>query len=129
MGKTVTVKIEGLKELEEALLVKAPGDVRKAVRPVLKEAGVWMAAQIAAVAPRRSGFLATHIVSKVGISARNDEATVSVGPSRDAWYAQFEEFGSVHNRPPQPFIRRTFETYSEAWLDLVITKLKAALGW
>jgi HK97 gp10 family phage protein len=128
MGKTVTVKIEGLKELEDALLNQAPKDVRKAVRNVLKDAGAWMAAQMAAVAPRRTGFLAMHIVSKVSISSKKDQATVSVGPSSDAWYSQFEEFGSVHNRPPQPFIRRTFEQSAEAWLDKVVSGLKSALG-
>jgi HK97 gp10 family phage protein len=128
MGKTVTVKISGLKEIDDALLTMATKDARKATRTVLKEAGAWMAAQIAAVAPRRSGFLATNIVSKVSISAKQDQATVSVGPSRDAYYAQFDEFGSVHNTPPQPFIRRTFEQSGEAWLNRVVSGLKSALG-
>jgi HK97 gp10 family phage protein len=129
MAKAVTVKVEGLKELEEALLNKAPKAVRKATRSVMRDAGKWMAAQIAAAAPHRSGFLASHIVSKIKISTKQDEATVAVGPSKDAFYAQFEEFGSVHNKPPNPFIRRTFEKYSQAWLEFVVVKVRAVLGW
>ena len=152
----VTIRMDGLKELDEALLDKAPKQVRAIVRPSLAAAGDWMAALIRQAAPRNTsdhphpaGELESNIESKVSISARNDEATVTVGPSENQFYAYFVEFGhrlvkggysrvdsrgrtrgpgkEVGNVPPHPFMRPTFDTNAEGWLEKLVEELRARL--
>lgn len=152
MAETVTVHVDGLKELEEALLSEAPKKVRAAVRPALRECGEWMKDLIAQAAPMNDeawaherGFLRANIISRVTISAKNDEATVSVGPNQNAFYGAFVELGhrmvrggysrqtlfgsrgpgrEVGMVAPHPFMRTTFEANEQAWLDMLTEKLR-----
>lgn len=128
MPKFVTCKVEGLDELENGLLELEPKKARSAMREAMDFAGDFMRVSMALLAPSASGFLARHIVSKITLSGKNDEATLSVGPSKEAYYGQFDEFGSIHNKPPQPFIRPAFEQNKDKWLDVFATKLRDALG-
>jgi len=128
MPNAITVTIDGLDELERALLDSLPKQARSAMRLSLKDAGEFMRDAIAAKAPRKTGFLAEHILVKARTSVRDDEGDASVGPSRDAYYAQFVEFGSIHNQPAHPFIRPAFEENKEGWLDVFADKLRERLG-
>jgi len=129
MPSVMTVKVEGLKQLEDALLEETPKQVRSQIRGALKYCGQWMAEKIAALAPVRTGFTARHIIYKIRMNSKKDEALLAVGPTRDAWYSTFSEFGSVHNKPPHPFIRPAFDMNADSWLELLTAKLKEALGW
>ncbi len=128
MPPSISVKIDGLDELERALLDGLPKQARAAMRGSLADAGEFMRLAIVLKAPSRTGFLARHIVTKTRTSVRDDEGDVSIGPSREAYYAQFVEFGSIHNRPARPFIRPAFEENKETWLDYFATKLRERLG-
>jgi HK97 gp10 family phage protein len=128
MPSFVSCKVEGLDELEDALLDLEPKKARAAMREAMDFAGTFMRVTMALLAPSASGFLARHIVSKITLSAKKDEAELSVGPSREAYYGVFDEFGSIHNKPPQPFIRPAFEQNKEKWLDVFSSKLRDALG-
>jgi HK97 gp10 family phage protein len=129
MPNTVTCKVEGLDDLEKSLLELKPKKARSAMREALEFAGEFMRLMIAlAVQHSRSGYLAQHIVKKITLSTKNDAGTVSIGPSKDAYYAQFVEFGSIHNRPPEPFIRPAFEQNTDKMLDAFSKKLREALG-
>lgn len=156
MGDSVTVRVDGLKELDEMLLNMTPKKVRAAVRPALRECGEWMKALISAAAPvndeefgRPAGYLKANIISTTTISAKNDEGTVSVGPNQNAFYGAFVELGhrivaggysrktlfgargpgrEVGLAAPHPFMRSTFEGNEQAWLDMLVGKLRDNLG-
>jgi HK97 gp10 family phage protein len=53
-------------------------------------------------------------------------AVVSVGPTRKAFYGQFQEFGTAHNAP-QPFMRPTWDRMHNSLLDMVATTLKTEI--
>ncbi len=127
MAGLVTCEIDGLDELEHELLVATPERARKGMRDGLGWFGDWMAGLIAAAAPRLTGFLSLNIVKKVTISAKKDQGIVAIGPSKKAWYASLVEFGSKHNVPPNPFIRRTFEQNGLAGIDGFAEKVKESL--
>lgn len=128
VSETVSVKIEGLKELEEALLDRSVKHARQGMRAGLESAGEFMRISQARRVPSRSGFLARNIVKKIRLSTKLDEGDVSIGPSRSAYYGQFNEFGSIHNRPPEPFMRPAFEEDGETMVEYFARKLKEALG-
>jgi HK97 gp10 family phage protein len=156
MAESVTVRVDGMKELEEVLLNETPKKVRAAVRPALRECGEWMKDLISEAAPMNDeewaherGFLRANIISRVTISAKNDEATVSVGPNQNAFYGAFVELGHRLVRggysrttlfgsrgpgreigivPPHPFVRTTFEMHEQAWLDMLTEKLRENVG-
>jgi len=122
-----TIRIEGLGQLEDALLNRTVRQARTAMRSALNASGNFMRVAIALKAPSRTGFLARHIVTKTKLSVREDEGTVSVGPSRDAYYAQFLEFGSIHNKPPRPFIGPAFQANKEIMAEYFARKLREEL--
>jgi HK97 gp10 family phage protein len=128
MANLVSCRVDGLAELEDALLNQTVKKARSSMRSALECAGEFMRLMVVLKAPSRTGYLALHIVKKVTLSGRQDTGTVSIGPSREAFYAQFDEFGSIHNKPPQPFIRPAFEENKETWLDVFGRKLSEALG-
>jgi HK97 gp10 family phage protein len=129
MSNTISCKVDGLADLEDALLNKTVKKARGSMREALEFAGEFMRVCVAlAVKHSQSGYLARHIVKKITLSGKNDAGTVSVGPSKDAYYAQFVEFGSIHNKPPEPFIRPAFESNKDKMLDAFARKLREALG-
>ena len=131
MSDGITCKVEGLSELENAMLERAPEEARKASRKALGEAGDFMVEALSSeyrAKHRITGWLAAHILKKVSASVKKDEGSVEVGPSRSAWYARLVEFGSKHNQPPDPVIRRTFESKWQQMLDIFAARLRKELG-
>lgn len=127
MPNAVECRIEGLDEIENALLELSTKKARAGMRDGLGESGEFMRVSMALEAPSDSGHMARTMQSKVSLSTRNDEGTVSVGPSKDAYYAQFVEFGSIHNRP-NPFMRRTFDAAGQKMLEVFTNTMKKYLG-
>lgn len=151
-----SIKVEGLKELEDALL-----ELPKSVQGnVLKRAAVVPAADFAdhasRLAPKDKGKLTREIkVSRPKIinagtaafaAALKEGATraeaaaaaraankaaggtgrsviVSVGPTKAAFYGQFQEFGTAHHAA-KPFMRPTWDALKNSMLD----SIKDALG-
>jgi HK97 gp10 family phage protein len=122
-----TIRIEGLQQLEYALLNKTVRQARAAMRSALSDSGNFMRIAIALKAPSRTGFLARNMVTKTKLSTKEDEGTVSVGPSREAYYAQFLEFGSIHNQPPRPFISTIFNQNKEVMANYFAKRLREEL--
>ena len=124
----LTIKIEGLAELEDALLNKTVREARSAMRAALRDAGNVMRNAIAQRAPIRTGFLAKNIVTKIQLSVKEDEGKVSVGPSRQAFYAGFIEFGTKKLQPPRPFITTAFTENKEEMAEAFTRRLRQELG-
>lgn len=159
MAPSFSFEVQGLKELEDALLNLAPKQVRAVMRPALAESGSWMASKISAAAPvaptdrpHPEGELRNTVKTEVRISQRQDEATCAVGYSDDQFYAWFVEFGHRQVRggysrldkygrnrgpghvigdmvPPHPFVRTTFDANAEQWTELLADSVRAGLGW
>lgn len=62
--------------------------------------------------------------SAAGGSGRR--AVVSVGPTRKAFYGQFDEFGTAH-QAPQPFMRPTWDRMQGSMLGSIATTLKTEI--
>lgn len=112
----MTVRFEGGKELAAALNSLPPRVRGSKAREVLRDAAEPMRALMGKLAPREPGppdmadSMTISNVRKVD-GARTDDKSqaVAVGPSKDAYYAKFQEFGTVHHSA-QPFARPAFDS-------------------
>jgi len=87
-------------------------------------------------APRQTGKLARSIVAEVASKSRN-EVSVHVGPSEDAFYGMFVEFGHAIKKsrkgsvlghvPAKPFLRPAFDENEDRVKNEVGRVLRAAL--
>jgi HK97 gp10 family phage protein len=134
----ITVNIQGLDELEEALKTLPEKAARNIMRSSLKEAAglwreemvktvrrgwhVWTAVTIgkksAAIRERfehvkEFGVVSRLIGMKTSISPDGLAGTCSVGPVKKAFWALFMEFGTGHEAPI-PFVRPAFESRKDA---------------
>ena len=166
MASKSFARLEGLKEIEEALkeLPKATG--RNVIRRALTQAAEPIATQAGSAAPAGpTGTLKRSIVvSKVrftkgeagkaafaaalrrgasrkeagqaaheaNANAGGDDVSsgiVEIGPTLEAWYAHFVEFGTVHSRA-KPFMRPAWETgksqAAESIRELLKTEIQKA---
>lgn len=62
-------------------------------------------------APKRTGQLGDEMIIEVKKRA-STEVTVGVGPSKDAFYGKFQEFGT-RNHAAQPFLRPAFDAHKD----------------
>lgn len=132
---TVTVKLEGFKELEAELAKLAKPAARKAsARRSLKKAAEPLAVLAQRMAPRGdTNTLAPSIAVSTKLSKRqrkqhrrmfrNDRAAVEMfvgaGPLSSA---HTQEFGTIHHAP-QPFLRPAWEQDKKAMLERLKTEL------
>jgi HK97 gp10 family phage protein len=128
MPSAVECRVEGLDEIENCLLELTTKKARAGMREGLGDAGEFMRVSMALEAPSATGQTAREMQSKVTLSGKNDEGIVAVGPSKQTYWDQFVEFGSIHNRPPNPFIRRSFEKYGQKMLEVFTNKMRDILG-
>jgi HK97 gp10 family phage protein len=138
MIEPVTVTISGMDEIDRKLRELGPKLARRTMRKALKAAGeVFVAAQKmrAPVGPGRktgrsqhpAGNLRDSIRSVTRVSARYEEGAVLAGPTRHAFYAMFQEFGTRH-QPSRPFITPAFDESKEAAKDKFIKTLREGLA-
>jgi HK97 gp10 family phage protein len=127
MPKPIECRVEGLDEIENALLDLTSKKARAGMREGLGDSGEFMRVSMALEAPSRTGDLARNMQSKVLLSGKNDEGVVSVGPSKKNFYAKFIEFGSIRNAP-NAFMRRTFDSRGQTMLDVFTNAMKRILG-
>jgi HK97 gp10 family phage protein len=126
----VTVSVRGLRELDEALRL-LPDDLQAvAIRPGVRQAGKVLAAGMEARAPRspvpEPPTLAEEIVVSTSVSTRRDIAVAHVGPSREAFYGGFQEFGTRF-QDAQPFMRPTLEADGQLAINALIEGVKDGL--
>lgn len=118
MARGLTVKIEGLKELDVAL-----GELGKATgRNVLRRVGIMrlepMAEEMRRLAPVDSGDLKDGITvttKRPKGQRKSSEVEVYAGPGRHP-QAHLREFGGDGN-PPQPYVRPAWDGGKTKLLD------------
>lgn len=133
-------KFEGGKELAAAL-ESLPESVRRPVLlKALKAAGVPMAEQMGSLAPRdTSGFegeghvpladsmkisVATRVMGE--FLDRETVGAVAVGPSKDAFWGLFQEYGTAFHGA-QPFARPSFDANYEQALAIFRAQMWAEI--
>lgn len=120
----VTVKIEGLKGVEDALSQAGPKLAQRAMRKALKAGGDVFLERAKERAPilkkatpqRRPGELRDAIMEVVKLSPKQEAGTARVGLKHDkekgsqspGVYGLFVEFGSVHNTA-HPYMRPGYD--------------------
>jgi HK97 gp10 family phage protein len=129
MARIVTVRTEGFKELEAALLELPKATGLNVAKRALLKAGEPIAAAAAANAPRRTGRLAADIEVSTKLAQDvpkgRSKAEVYIGPSRDP-RGQFVEFGTARTAP-QPFLRPAFDANAQTALAIIRTELKTEI--
>jgi HK97 gp10 family phage protein len=122
------VKVEGLRELDKALMTMKQSTARGVVRRVLLKAAQPIADDMAQRAPRDTGYLGDHIDTGVRLSRRQarmspkrSDVEVFAGASRVV-QATLQEFGTSE-APPQPFARPAWDAGKLKALDDVKTGL------
>lgn len=128
------IKIEGLRELNQALNELPRATSRNVCRRILKEAGEPIAASARSKAPVRQGNLREAIdvstklarsqksggpkMTSAGFrSARNTTVEMHVGPGQQP-QAITQEFGTWFH-PPQPFMRPAWDAEKSTALDVI----------
>ena len=128
----ITVEVQGLKGVEDALAQAGPKLAKRALRKALKAGGDLMVVSAKSRAPllkvatkrRQPGELRDSIGMKIVLSAKQESGTVTIGPLKDkskgkdspGTWGMFVEFGSVHGAA-QPFMRPGFDSSSQAALE------------
>jgi HK97 gp10 family phage protein len=114
----VTVEIKGLAELDAAIRALPDAMQDKVVRAGLTAAGKVFVDGMERRAPKdphhrvlRKGQayalpLSQSIVTRVSLA--KDQATVKVGPSKQAFWGRFQELGTKY-QTPQPFMTPTLQ--------------------
>lgn len=111
----VTVKVEGLKELEKALKELPRATAKNVMKRVLIQAGQPVADQAEGLAPVNTGKLQKSIDIGVKLTRRQKSSSpkqsaveVYIGVGRSLPQGVFQEFGTAKN-PPQPFMRPAWD--------------------
>jgi HK97 gp10 family phage protein len=137
----ITVNIEGLKGVEDALAQAGPKIANRALRKGLNAAGDVFVDAVKAHAPvmkkgtpqRRQGELRDSITKKTKLSAKEESGTTIVGPeykkadgvqSPGVWGFMVEL--GLHG-PMQPFMRPGFDEANKAALDAFTTEMRAGV--
>jgi HK97 gp10 family phage protein len=135
----VTVKIEGLQEVEEALSQAGPKLARAAMRKALKRGGDVFLARAKQRAPilkkatpqRQPGELRDAITEVVKLTPKQEAGRARIGLKHDpakgnqspGVYGLFVEFGSVHNTA-QPYMRPAYDSARQEAADVFAEEIR-----
>ncbi|RVK61938.1 HK97 gp10 family phage protein [Sinorhizobium meliloti] len=125
MAHGVTVKVEGLKDLENALKDLPQANARAVLRRTLKEAGEPIAKTARSLAPKRDMYLSESIDVSTKLSRRQrglhkkvSPVEMFIGPGTDP-AAHLQEFGSGPGHHAQPFLRPAWDQNKDKALDTI----------
>src|SRR5260221_582984 len=129
----VTVKIEGLNEVRDALEELPKAMSKNVMQRVLEKHAAPIAATAKSLAPVNTGELRDEIVASIKLTShqralhetQGDDVEVFVGSG--VFYAHMQEFGTEHN-PPHPFMRPAWDQHKQGVLDGLKTDLWAEIA-
>lgn len=75
---------------------------------------------------REPGFLSKNIVKERQWTRTQETARTHVGMTKDAWYGQLQESGTVYH-PAQPFLRPAFDETKDSVRDEIAEVLRARI--
>lgn len=100
----MTVKLEGLKDLNKALQELDGKLATKINRRAISRGAQVIRKEMRALAPRKTGDLRRELRYKIRKSKEKTGFSGSVGPTKKAFYARFIEFGTSAHEIPAPMI-------------------------
>lgn len=128
MAKGFSVKVEGLKELEQALQQLQRANAKAVLRRTLKEAGQPVAKTARALAPIEMGYLRESIDVGTKLSRRQSKlhkkqspVEMFIGPGPDP-AAHLQEFGSGPGHQAQPYLRPAWDQHKNEVLDTIANR-------
>jgi HK97 gp10 family phage protein len=106
-------RIEGLRELDEALKELPKATARNVLLRTLKNVGEPMAKDAARLAPDDPATGGKDLKNSIRVLSvpakeRENHVEVAIGPTTKAFWGLFQEFGTAHHGP-QPFMRPAFD--------------------
>lgn len=120
-----TVRIDGLKDLENALRELPKANAKAVLRRTLKEAGEPVARTARSLVPKEHGYLAESIDVSTKLSGRQRKlhkqaspVETFIGPGPDP-AAHLQEFGTGPGHTAQPFMRPAWDQHKEQVLDTI----------
>lgn len=124
---SVVTNIEGLDELEEAFTSGAKRAVKKFLRRVEMNAAKILVASAEDAAPKETGNLADDIHRQT--VSGDGSLTVRVGPSQEAFYGSFQEFGAPEaNVPALHWLENSARAVQDEVLEQFYTGLTEGLN-
>jgi HK97 gp10 family phage protein len=124
-SRGVTVRIDGLKELEAALKELPTANAKAVLRRTLKEAGEPVARAARGMVPRDQGHLAESIDVSPKLSGRQSKihkkdapVEMFVGPGPNP-AGHLQEFGTGPGHVAQPFMRPAWDQNKAKVLDTI----------
>jgi HK97 gp10 family phage protein len=120
---TVRIKVEGLKEIAEALGDLPKATAKNIMRRVMVKRAEPIAEKARSLVPIEEGHLkaSIHVATKLTRRQRKlrrklhkDDVDVFVGPGADP-AAHLQEYGTSHH-PAQPFMRPTFDAMKDGFI-------------
>jgi HK97 gp10 family phage protein len=124
----VTVKVAGLRELDEALGELPKSTAKNVLKRTLTKAGTPIEQAAEREAPVRTGRLKRGVMTGTKLTKRQRRQAeragfveVFVGVEALA-QATMQEFGT-HNQPPQPYIRPAWDAHQTAALNIIASDL------
>jgi HK97 gp10 family phage protein len=140
----ITVDIQGLQGVEDALASAGPKLAKQALRKALKAGGDVLLKAVQNRCPiatadtpqRKAGELHDALTTKIQMSPKEEHGVIHVGVKYDkkdgsqspAVYSRFVEFGSIHNPQPKPFFRPGFDSSKDAALEAFTEVLSEAVN-
>jgi HK97 gp10 family phage protein len=130
----LSLSLRGLDELAKGLRELSQSVRKQALTSALKAAGEPMRDRMSSLAPwgQDDPHLANEIVMSFvrdveGVKATTDgEATLAIGPSWNAFYGLFLEYGTV-KMSARPFMRPAFDETSDESMAILARELWAAI--
>jgi HK97 gp10 family phage protein len=152
----VTVKVQGLDQLQKNMEALPAKVAKKGLRQALKKGGLVMRDAMVTLAPKDTGFLAEHFNMRMGIRRDELAGQIYIGPQGKIDYpayasgaynirrrangkikkagriavatvARFLEFGTS-KMAKRPFMTQAFESYKEKALEMITQALTEVFG-
>lgn len=150
MSEWVTCEVKGLSELQSKLEGMQTKMAKRGIRAALKAGGNVIRNAMMMLAPKATGFLASHFGTKVSIRRDSLAGTAFIGPQGKMDYpalngasgplrlgqkarriavatvARFLEFGT-RKMGAKPFMTQAFEGYKDTALEAMTEELREAV--
>ena len=131
----VRMKVEGGDKLARKLQMLAEEVAREHMRECALAGAEVIRAEVATLAPHKTGTLAGDIQKEVKKQTKS-RVDVHIGPGKEGWYGRLVEDGhaivvagkKVGDVPPHPFMRPAFDAKTDEAYDAFAAELKRRLG-
>ena len=131
----VRMKVEGGDKIARRLQMLAEEVAREHMRECALAGAEVIRAEVATLAPRKTGTLAGDIQKEVKKQTKS-RVDVHIGPGKEGWYGRLVEDGhaivvagkKVGDVPPHPFMRPAFDAKTGEAYDAFEAELKRRLG-